>query len=99
LFKKLWDKVEKEPVPRQRWYLFAAWHKHELDLKTATEKDRLKEKVGMRLKDVHEQLDKKKIPKYAAKAVCLDVLALYSQDKEMASVVEEAKKLLEEISK
>lgn len=98
LYKSLREKLEKERGMRQHWYLFAAWRKRERE-EAAVDKDKLKEKVLKRLKDVDGQLEKKLIRKLDAKLVCLDVRALYEQDKEMEQVVKEAKKLLDDIAK
>lgn len=102
IYKSLRDEAAKEPGLRRLWYLYAAWHKHDLDQKkedSADNKDPLAERIHKRLEDVREQRKKEQMRKADARFVCLDVLALYGQNKDMAQVVEEAKKLLEELSK
>jgi eukaryotic-like serine/threonine-protein kinase len=98
MYQSLLKKMENEPGMRQRWYLIAAWRKRELGESTL-DKDRLKQKIRDRLKDVSEQRDKEKISKRDAKFVCLDVLTLYEQDKDMDQVVKDAKDLLEKTAK
>ncbi|HEY7326848.1 MAG TPA: serine/threonine-protein kinase [Gemmataceae bacterium] len=98
-FKSLRDRLEKAPGSDRPWYLFAGWHRFKLNEEPSTKKDDLKEKVHKRLETVRDQRKQEKITKIYAKFVCLDVLALYTQDEDMAPVVEEAKKLLEEVSK
>ncbi|HTU20220.1 MAG TPA: serine/threonine-protein kinase [Gemmataceae bacterium] len=97
LFQSLRDDTDKDPSLRRRWYLYAAWHRHELR-DAPTDKDKLKDKVKKRLEAVSELLKKKRIRKLDARLECLDVLALYGQNKDMAKdmaqVVEEAKKFL-----
>jgi serine/threonine-protein kinase len=97
LYRSLREKLAKEPGMRQRWYLLAAWRKRKLE-DEGTNKDQLKEKVQKRLKVVGEQQGRQ-IRKLDAKLVCLDVVALYDQDKDMEQVVKEAKGVLEKINK
>jgi len=105
MFQSLCEKRDQDSGLRKHGYLYAAWHKHELTRKlekgegVAAEKVPLKERVRQRLDDVRKQRKKEQMTKKDAKFICLDILALYDQNKEMAEVVEEAKKLLEELSK
>jgi serine/threonine-protein kinase len=101
LFQSFRDKMEMEVGPGNRWYLFAAWYRRELDDETKTDIKELQKSLMVRIDKVREEIRKKepKIRKLDAKLVCLDALALYDKDEDMAPVVEEAKKLLEEISK
>jgi tRNA A-37 threonylcarbamoyl transferase component Bud32 len=100
LYRSLWKDLEKEPGLRQRWYLFAAWRKRELE-DAAYDKGKLNEKIRDRLQAVEMEWNKKdrSIRQLDAKFVCLDVLALYEQKKDMDEVVKEAKELLDKISK
>jgi predicted Ser/Thr protein kinase len=98
LFKSLRDQLEKKPGMRERWYLFAAWQLRKL-AEAVTDTERLKEKVNKRLKEVGELWNKQQTRKLDVKFVCLDVLALYEHDEDMTQAVEEAKKLLDEVSK
>jgi tRNA A-37 threonylcarbamoyl transferase component Bud32 len=101
LFKSFRDQMGKEPGLRQRWYLFAAWYRHELEDEAAPDKKVLQKTILDHLDKVRKQVTKKppEIRKLDAKFVCLDVLALYQQDKEMEQVVEKAKKLLDDLEK
>jgi predicted Ser/Thr protein kinase len=98
LYKALKEDLAKEPRPRNRWYLFAAANNKRLG-EISTDKDDIKKKVVERLQMVRDQLAKKppEIPKFDARFVCLDVLALYGPEKWMKDIVNDAKKLLEEI--
>jgi len=96
LYKLLREKLEKEPGMRQRWYLYAAWRKRELE-EESIDKDKLRNKIHDRLQMVEKQLNQ--LRKRDARRVCLDVLALYEQDQDMAQIVKEAKDLLDKISK
>lgn len=98
LYQTLRDKLKAEPGMRKRWYLFAAMRARELKEAAPTDKERLKKKVRKCLNDVREQRNREQITKLKAKFICLDVIALYDRDEDMAPVVEEAKKLLDENS-
>jgi eukaryotic-like serine/threonine-protein kinase len=100
LYKSLWERLEKEPGLRQGWYLFAAWRKRELEDSTF-EKDNLKKKVQERLQELEKQWTQKNrtIRQLDVKFVCLEVSALYEQDKDMNQVVKDARGLLDKISK
>jgi tRNA A-37 threonylcarbamoyl transferase component Bud32 len=97
LFQSLRDKTEKESDLHRRWYLYAAWHRRKL-AEAVLDKDKLKEKIHKRLQTLEEQRKNKQITNLYVKFICLDVLALYEQDKDMVPEVEEAKKLLSKIS-
>jgi eukaryotic-like serine/threonine-protein kinase len=98
LYKSLREKLEKGPGLRQRWYLFAAWHRRKLEDEPSVNKDDLKGKVHKRLDEVRDQRKHEQITKTYAKFVCLDVLALYEPEEGMSQVVEKARKLLDENS-
>lgn len=99
LFTTLRDEVAMEPGLQLKWYLYAAWHKGKLE-DASTDMERLKEKVHKRIEMVRQNLVKEQTrgTKTIARLVCLDVLALYSQNEEMESVVKEAENLLQEIT-
>ncbi len=100
LYKSLWEKQEKDSGLRQRWYLLATWRKRELeDFKL--DKGNLQKKIHERIQGVEKELKKsvRNIRELDAKLVCLDVLALYEQDKDMEQVVKEAKGVLGTISR
>ncbi len=98
LYNALKDELAKEPRPRRRWYLYAAFNARRLTDKD-TIKDTLEKSVGSSLKLVREQWAKKppEIRSLDARFVCLDVLALYSQESWMERAVKEAQKLLHDI--
>jgi serine/threonine protein kinase len=97
-YKSLKEDLAKEPRPRTHWYLFAAVNARRLNDKEL-DKEQLKKKVGACLQMVSEQLAMKppQIRALDARFVCLDVLALYSQEEWMNTVVKEAEKLLHDI--
>lgn len=104
MFKSLRDEVSKAPGSRPQWYLYAAWHKYELDreLEKAEGEKEPKSTIRKRppnLDSLRQKLAGGKIRKADKRLLCLDVVALYDQNKEMAKVVEEAKKILQDLTK
>ncbi len=97
MYKSLREDAAKQPGLRGLRYLYVAWHRRNLEDEDA-DKDLLN-KVDHRIETVREQWKKEQIPKADARLLCLDVLALYGQNEDMAQVVKKAKQLLEDLSK
>ncbi len=99
MYKSSREEMAKEPGLRGRWYLYAAWHNRQLDTETTENKEELKNKILTDLGTKYEQWKMEKIPKKDVKLVCLDVLALYGEDKSMSEAVKMATEKLQELSK
>jgi serine/threonine-protein kinase len=100
LFKSIQEERAKEPGLRRLWYLYAAWHARSLNDKTPKKEKELKEDVLNQMEMKYAEFkNEKKIRKADVRLVCMDILALYGQNKEMSEAVEEAEKLLQEMAK
>jgi serine/threonine-protein kinase len=99
-FAALREQANKEPSQRF-WGLYASVEgrkvKDQLKKKPQTGEDR-KPLVRKLLKDVAARLEQPDVVLRDQRVVCLDVVALYDKDKEMADEVQEARDLLKKIA-
>ena len=78
------------------WFLYAAWNGKKL-ADANKNKEEIKKKTEMLLNERRESLKANKAHKADAMLLCLDILALYEKDEDMQSLVDEARKLRDDL--
>jgi eukaryotic-like serine/threonine-protein kinase len=95
LFESLKEETMNE-AGQHRWYLYAAWNSKRF-ADANKDKNERREKAETLLNERRKERKANKAPKADVLLLCLDILALYEKDEDMKSLVDDARKLRDEL--